>query len=260
MTAVSQALDYLHDGLNNRQHLLGMFFDLSHAFDTVDHDLLLAKAEALGIRGNTLDWLKSYLSNRTSRVVIGGVELQARQVQMGTPKGSCISPTLFNIFVNSLPGALNGLGKPVVYADDTNVLVSEPTRQLLLTQADRVVHAVLGWCSTAGLYLNSDKTVVMEFGTKNKTLDYSLLVRVDGASIANVKDTKFLGVCLDQKFTWSSHVLSILPRLSSGCYLLKNLRRTVTPDILRMAYFALFHSVISYGSSGGVLMRLAKYL
>lgn len=246
-TAISQALNYLHEGLNTKKKMMGLFFDLSRAFDTVDHDLLLARAEGLGIRGNAHDWLKSYLTGRTARVVIDGVESRAQLVDVGTPQGSCISPTLFTIFINNLPEMLGHLGKPVLYADDTTILVSEPTYPLLLSKADRVAHVMQGWCRVSGLELNIQKTVAVEFTVKNKTLDYSLLVKVNGKSISNLENTRFLGVHIDQKLTWQSHIHSILPKLSHCCYLLKNIRHTVSIDVLRLVYFGLFQSIISYG-------------
>lgn len=220
---------------------------MSRAFDLVDHDLLLTRAETLGVRGNALNWLRSYLSNRTTRVVIGGVESRARHVHVGTPQGSCISPTLFNIFINTLPAVLEALGMPVLYADDTSILVSEASLTSLVNKANSAAQIMLNWCDQVGLKLNLDKTVAVEFTTKNRTSDYSLLVKIQGKSVINADSVRFLGVHIDQKFTWSNHIRQMLPRLSSCSYLLRNIRYTVSLDVLRLVYFGLFQSIISYG-------------
>lgn len=246
-TAIARAVDCLHDNLNKKQRTLGLFFDLSRAFDTVDHSLLLYKVEKIGVRGSAYNWLKSYLTNRTARVVVDGVESRDRQISRGTPQGSCISPTLFNIFINALPEALYRHGTPIIYADDTNIILSAPTQSQLLTKSDEAIRTMLDWCRASGLLLNSTKTVAVEFTTKNRTLDRSLLVRLEGRSIINAMSSRFLGVCLDQKFTWSPHICGILPRLSSCCFLIKSIRGTVSVEVLRFVYFGLFQSIMTYG-------------
>lgn len=246
-TAISQALECVHNNLNNKQKIFGLFFDMSRAFDTVDHELLLAKAERFGIRGNAHKWLKSYLTNRTAKVVIGGVESRAHRVQLGTPQGSCISPTLFNIFINSLPKALSEHATPVLYADDTNVLLSAPCQSQLLSTADSVIHTMQNWCREAGVQLNADKTMGIEFAAKNSTLDYSYLMKMGGKSVRSAASARFLGLCIDQKLTWSFHVNSILPKLSSCCFLIKSIRNTVSMEVLKLAYFGLFQSALMYG-------------
>ena len=103
------------------------------------------------------------------------------------------------------------------------------------------------WCNNNGINLNSSKSVAMQFYTKNTNINSSLLVKVEGKSIANVTSTKFLGIHIDQKLTWSVHIENIVSKLSSYCFVIRNIRGTVSNDVLKLLYFGLVQSTISYG-------------
>lgn len=247
-TALTQAIDCVHSALNDRRCILGIFFDMSRAFDTVDCGLLITKLEKLGIRGPALGWVKSYLSDRVQRVVIDGVGSQPCRVMGGTPQGSCLSPTLFNVFMSDLPAQLRRAGgAPVIYADDTSVLVTGESEPELNGLVGSVVRAMTAWCRQNGLTLNITKSVVLQFYPKNRTISSSILVRSEGRTVRSVPCTGFLGVMLDQKLTWSEHIGKLVTKLSGYLFLVRNIRRTVTADVLRLLYFGLVQSSIAYG-------------
>lgn len=247
-TALTLAIDCVHSALNGKRCILGIFFDMSRAFDTVDCGLLIPKLEKLGIRGPALDWVKSYLSDRVQRVVIDGVESRPCRVMGGTPQGSCLSPTLFNVFMSDLPAQLRRAGGvPVIYADDTSVLVTGESEPELNGLVGSVVRAMTAWCRQNGLTLNITKSVVLQFYPKNGTINSSILVRSEGRTVRSVPCAGFLGVTLDQKLTWCEHIGKLAAKLSGYVFLIRNIRRTVTADVLRLLYFGLVQSSIAYG-------------
>lgn len=246
-TALDHAITHIHESLNNKNQIMGLFFDMSRAFDTVDHNLLITKLYHIGIRGSASDWVKTYLSGRTQQVEIDTTRSDIIEITTGTPQGSCLSPTLFNVFINDLPSKLEKYGNPIMYADDTNVIVSGKCVNEIFTKSNDCITTMSNWCKNNGINLNSSKSMAMQFCTKNKNINSSLLLKAEGKSIANVTSTKFLGIYIDQKLTWSIHIENIVSKLSSYCFIIRNIKGTVSNEVLKLLYFGLIQSTISYG-------------
>ena len=98
--------------------------DLSKAFDTIDHKILMSKLQHYGVRGLPLQLLHSYLSNRLQKVLFKGKFSKSFSLNCGVPQGSTLGPLLFLIYVNDFPECLT-TGKPLMFADDTNVSFSK---------------------------------------------------------------------------------------------------------------------------------------
>lgn len=116
-----------------------------------------------------------------------------------------------------------------------------------VSTANESVREFASWCAFNGLTLNSSKSFFMRFLPKNATNDRSLLIRANQQSIAQVESIKFLGIHLDQKMTWEKHVEDLTGKLSKSCFVLRYLKNTVSPEILKLAYFGLVQSNLSYG-------------
>jgi retron-type reverse transcriptase len=106
----------------NKNKMLGIFLDLSKAFDTVDHNILLYKLFNCGIRGNVYNWFKSYLSKRQQYTLIGDSASQVMPLSVGVPQGSILGPLLFLIYVNDIQYACTN-AYPKLFADDSNLFV-----------------------------------------------------------------------------------------------------------------------------------------
>ena len=118
--AVVELYDKITNAMAQKQHVIGIFMDLSKAFDTLNHDILLYKLKTYGIRGTALSWFKDYLSNRQQFTSYNGVNSDFLSVKCGVPQGSILGPLLFLLYINDISEASNRLSY-ILFADDTNI-------------------------------------------------------------------------------------------------------------------------------------------
>ena len=229
---------------------MGIFCDLSKAFDLVDHAILLEKLEFYGIRGTAQQWFKTYLSNRLQRVEISGKQgyaiSQWETVKTGVPQGSVLGPLLFLIYINDLPRDSEGVCI-TLFADDTSIVVNEANQGKIKEKINETIDNLNSWFYANKLYLNIEKTNIMQF-TKHKLdeLD-NMEITLNTHTINNVSDLNFLGLIVDGRLNWSEHIKKLENRLSSICFLLRSLREMVDIKIMKMVYYAYFHSIMKYG-------------
>ena len=104
----------------DKEYTLGVFLDLSKAFDTIDHSILLAKLNHFGVRGVANKWFRSYLNGRLMQTKVNGKISNSKPIEVGVPQGSILGPLLFLIYINDFPKCLTS-GKAIMFADDTNL-------------------------------------------------------------------------------------------------------------------------------------------
>jgi retron-type reverse transcriptase len=124
--ALNHSVTHIKKELEKKRYVLGIFIDLSKAFDTIDHEKLVYKLDHYGIRGNTKKLLKSYLSNRHQYTECLGEKSDNLEVEYGVPQGSVLGPLLFLVYINDIINcsAASKALEFVLFADDTNIFVS----------------------------------------------------------------------------------------------------------------------------------------
>lgn len=246
-TAIAQLCKFIYEALNDKKYSIALFFDLSRAFDTIDHSLLLEKLKRIGVRGVANQWVASYLQERKQVVIIDAFKSGSKYVKTGVPQGSILGPLFFIIFTEDMQYACTTPDAAVVYADDTNLLVSDSNLKTVTDQANKSADEFHQWCQNNGLVLNVSKTFYTIFLPKNVTLNYSPLIKINHQSVAQASYIKFLGVIVDQKMTWQQHTENLSKKLSTSCFIIRYLRNTVSIGVLKLAYFGLVQSNLSYG-------------
>ena len=120
--AIITLIDKITKSVNSDYFVISVFIDLKKAFDCVPTNILLAKLQAYGIRGDCIKWFKSYLTDRTQYVNFNGEQSAEHTLKFGVPQGSILGPLFFIIFVNDMFNVSNVLFN-VLYADDTLIYV-----------------------------------------------------------------------------------------------------------------------------------------
>lgn len=245
-STTTNLLAYQHDILNAFQSssaVHAVYTDVAKAFDRVQCDFLVAKLKSFGVGDIFLQWLRSYLGGRTQRVKIGDVTSKLIFVSSGVGQGSHIGPILFSIFFNDLPQFIQH-SSLLLFADDVKLYKSihsyEDCKQL---QED--IDRFSEWLSLNGLQLSLHKCVAVFFTRKLINLDYTY--NIQSVPLQVVDEVKDLGIILDTKLSFSSHISS----LTMKCYkLLGFIYRTskgLSSEAFVLLYLALIRSLLEYG-------------
>ena len=240
-------VDKIFKAMNDREITVATFIDLSKAFDTVNHSILLKKLEYLGVKGLTLLWLTDYISNRVQRTVCNNSTSNPLEVVCGVPQGSVLGPLLFLVYVNDMSSAI-GNSSYQLYADDTVVYkagmnIDEITRQL---QEDLV--NLSKWCKCNKLTVNIKKTKYVIFGLKSQTKrikSHSMIL--DNKTIERVNFYKYLGITLDMHLTFSKHIDNCYRLAAHKIYLLSKIRRYINFQASQMIYKTMVLPYMDYG-------------
>ena len=215
--AILQLTKEILNSFGKNQFTLGVFIDLSKAFDTVNHKILLTKLTYFGIEGTQLKWFQSYLHNRKQYFPFGNNrQSNLLSVNCEVPQGSILGPLLFLLYVNDLHKASKVLN-PIMFADDTNLFYSHKNiKELFKIMNEELLH-IQQWFNANKLSLNTTKTKYSFFHSQAFQDRIPLqLPKLDihGVIIKREKVMKFLGVILDENMTWKNHISCIESKVS----------------------------------------------
>ena len=233
-----------------------VFLDLSKAFDTISHDLLLKKLEKYGIRGLSNEWINSYISNRCLQVKCltlscNKPELSNKyNINHGTAQGSCLGPLLFNLFCNDLYLNLEYCNI-IMFADDITLYASHRNTLYMnyILQTDLTI--IEDWLLSNKLSLNTLKTYAMKFSIGNGENTKKLSLQLNDTIIPLVTHTKFLGVTIDENLNWSKHINNIISKISVNKNLIGRTRNILNSQAKKSSttriFIHIFHMPIQYG-------------
>ena len=220
-TALVDFTDFIHQRLLKRHNVGSIFMDLSKAFDVMDHNILEKKLEHYGFRGKFLEFLMSFTRNRKYFVHVNGFNSVTKNVNIGVPQGSTLGPLFFLLFINDMKNC-SELLKFIQFADDTTLLFSssdiEQLNSILETEGNKVVM----WLNANKLIINLSKTNCMLFS--NKRGEPQIRVKLNNTELEAPKQSTFLGVIIDNKSSWKSHITHISNKISKSIAILRILR------------------------------------
>ena len=185
--------------------------DLSAAFDTIDHNILLKRLEmTFGLSDNVLSWFKSYLHTRFQSVSVLGTVSEPSPLQHGVPQGSVLGPVLFVLYSQPLSDTIEKHDCSFQkYADDTKLSQSDslPNFNSTVLSVQTCISDLHVWMDSNKLFMNADKTELMPVGTTSclKQL-HTPPIPIMGESIAPKSSVKYLGVTIDQTLSMQDHI------------------------------------------------------
>ena len=213
--AIHYSTDIINQALVKKHHVLGIFIDLSKAFDTIDHKILLRKLDNNGTRAVANNLLRSYLSDRQQYTSILDEKSMLKPVIYGVPQGSVLGPLLFLIYIN---------------ADDTNIFITGSNKIDLITKGNEVLKTINKYIKSNLLHINLEKCCFMHLNPVKRLynnnnneqngsefsseIDYTL--QINGTIIPEVQETKLLGVIIDNKLSWIPHIHKLHKKLKSA--------------------------------------------
>ena len=238
--------------------------DLSKAFDSVNHELLISKLAWYGVTDTT--WFRSYLSGR-SQIVRGGT--LTLPVSCGVPQGSILGPILFILFTCDLPSHLTH-GHLISFADDSHHIdAATPDDQGLAALKGRLeltMRELQAWFSSNSLQMNEAKTNFMLAGTKNhvkKTTGFTL--DIDGSVVHASNKLKFLGVVIDAHLSWEAHISQVVKKCNYILVSFYRLRQYFTKEVMKLIMEAfvfphLYYCLCAWGGATKIQLRKIQKL
>jgi hypothetical protein len=245
--ALIETTDIIKRSVDEGIYELGIFIDLTKAFDTVDHEQLLFKLENYGIRGHANNFFRSYLCQRKQFTVINTIQSDICEIQCGVPQGSVLGPLLFLIYINDMHRALNH-ARVRLFADDTCIFVQNQNFNELISDAKARLTEVSTWCVDNKLIVNSKKTHFVIFCSNRKN-SYSHLQKIviPNLEIHRSKEIKYLGMTIDENLSWKPHIENLCKSLIKYFGIFNHVKKLLPRNVARQIYFAFIYSRISYG-------------
>jgi hypothetical protein len=247
--STTTSLHRLHNdilsNINENENTAICFLDIKKCFDTIDHSILLSKLFHYGVKNTELSWFKSYLSGRRQCVLMNGKTSTEREISTGVPQGTVLGPILFLLFINDLSTSVSN-GIINIFADDVSIYISNTSLSVLNTQMSVIMENVFNWYKRNRLVLSIDKCSCMLIkGKKNNTV-LNLDISLNGQNLNQVKTMKYLGVIIDEDFTWKPQIAGVCKKLGYNLSKLKRARKVFPSSVIRKMYLSDFVPVLDY--------------
>ena len=246
-STVTNLLECVHDwslSLHNKVPQDVLYFDFSHAFDSVVNQKLLLKLQNFGIGGMLLAWIGAFLEGRSQCVVVEHMLSNWVKVVSGVPQGSVLGPLLFIVYIDDIvliyPGDINFK----LFADDLK-LYSSVQPSAVSSELHMVLPLLENWCHIWQLQVNISKTFVIHLGPNNPRLSYSF----DNNSIKSTESIRDLGVEVDEAIKFDLHISNVVKKAFCRVGTLFRGFSTREPNILLKAYKTYIRPIFDYASN-----------
>ena len=234
------------ESLEGGSHVHAIYTDFTKAFDRVNHKILIQKLGDIGIQGELLEWLTSYLTDRTQIVRIQSFHSTEIKIPSGVPQGSHLGPLLFNIYINDIESCFVSAFF-LLFADDLKFYLKvQDQHDCIRLQAD--LDRLTQWCDQNGMELNNNKCQLMIFSRGRSPLNH--VYHIKGSSLFLAPQIKDLGVMLDSHLSFTPHLDSVVSKsLQMLGFIKRNTKDFLNIPSIKLLYCSLVRPHLEYCSS-----------
>ena len=214
--------DDLYKSIANKRFSVAIFLDIEKAYDLVWRKGLLYKLSELGIKGNILAWLTSFLSSRSFKFRVCSTLYVKTFLENGVPQGSVLSPLLFSIMINDLPKDIRS--NINIFADDICIWESSLNLQEVIANLQSSLDKISTWCKSWGFRITSEKSAAMVF-TRRRNFP-PVRLKVNDITIPMKEEYKYIGIILDTKLSFNAHSKMVEKKCHTRINFMRLLSRT----------------------------------
>ena len=247
-TALLRVQNDIFSCMDKKKLMALVMLDLSAAFDTIDHNILLRRLESrFGIKGVALQWIKSYLSQRKQSVKFGNTISDPIELFFGVPKGSVLGPLFFSLYISPMSDIAesHSIGH-MFYADDLQLYTTVNPRHdnhVGLAILESCINNIKDWMQVNFLKINDSKTEFVMFGSKhNLSHSENRNIKVGNHQIATVETVHNLGAQMDKHLSMDSFIQAKSKSITFQLRTLRRIRKFLTDSACRILVQATIQS------------------
>jgi len=231
--------------LNNKEQIDAILLDFSKAFDKVDHEGLIMKLKQAGFNNKLLNWSRSFLFDRTQRVIVEGVYSKAQPVLSGVPQGTVLGPLFFLIYINDINSKLSPGTEIRLFADDSLLYRKiKNINDTVILQND--LDQLQLWEQKWKMEFHPQKCELLRITNKRNIINTSYYIH--NTKLNQTKSSKYLGVIIDEKLKFKEQHTATLKKANCTLAFLRRNLNKCSPNIKQNCYKTLVRPILEYGS------------